>query len=145
MQELGKSGTRDVGAQFEASTEISTSGLRGGGREESLGLSYHQDFPSHMSGTTRGYRGGDKESFKQLFDLMTGNPHRLATQSMWPTDFCGLIAGPMLYSALQGHVASRHARYTTNRSGLSVTAVVHMDVRNLFLDHRKPHILQDNK
>ena len=136
MQELRKSRTRKVGGQF------GPSGIRGGGREETPEPLCHEAFPALTPGTTRVYRGGDMESLKEVFSPSTGKLNLLAIQSMWPTNFRGLAAGPTLYFGLEEQVGGRYARYAKNRSGVSAVAVIYMDVKNQFLAHWKPYILR---
>lgn len=140
MQELRKCGVREAGGQFEPSTE--TLGMRDGGREETPEPLYHEAFPAHTAGTIRVYRGGDMESLKKVFNPLTGKPNLLAIQSMWPIDFRGLIAGPTLYFGLEEQAARRYARYAKNRSGVSIVAVIYMDVNNSFIDYWKPYVLE---
>lgn len=140
LQELRRSGVRNVEGQFEPSTE--TLGMRSGGREETAEPLYHEAFPAHTPGTTRLYRGGDLESLKKVFNSSTGKPNLLAVQSMWPIDFRGLVAGPTLYFGLEEQVGRRYARYARNRSGVSIVAVIYMDVKNSLIDHWKPYVLR---
>lgn len=140
MQELRKCEVRKAGGQFEPSTE--TLGMRDGGREETPEPLYHEAFPAHTPGTTRVYRGGDMESLKKVFNPLTEKSNLLAIQSMWPIDFRGLIAGPTLYFRLEEQAARRYARYAKNRSGVSIVAVIYMDVNNSFIDYWKPYVLE---
>lgn len=140
MQELRKCEVRKAGGQFEPSTE--TLGMRDGGREETPEPLYHEAFPAHTPGTTRVYRGGDMESLKKVFNPLTGKSNLLAIQSMWPIDFRGLVAGPTLYFGLEEQVGRRCARYAKNRSGVSIVAVIYMDVKNSFIDYWKPYVLR---
>ena len=82
------------------------------------------------------------ESLKKVFDPLTEKPDLLAVQSIWPTNFRGLIADPTLYFGLEEQVDRRYVRYAKNRSGVSMVAVIYMDVKNSFIDHWKPYILR---
>lgn len=72
------------------------SGMKGENREETPKPLYHEAFPAHTPGTIRVYRDNDMKSLKKVFNPLTEKPNLLAVQSIWPTDFRGLVASPTL-------------------------------------------------